>query len=192
MSTQVRSIFGRWQRLEADKKAIADDLKDLFAEAKGNGYEPKALRIAFRQKAKEEAGEADPDLDALVAVYLSALDEPAPRAHPAPVRTRGKPKPVVDEPFDPETGELEDRTAAAEETVSAVAPAAVATTASAEPAADKGSASIPEPQPQPEPPALRNAEVTPIRAVAPHLAVSPVTHVPAGEELPAYLRRAKQ
>lgn len=100
MSAQVWSIFERWQRLEADKKAIADGLKDLFAEAKGNGYEPKALRIAFRQKAKEEAGEYDAELDILVGVYLSALAgeaEPAHRAHPAPARTREKATAPVEE-----------------------------------------------------------------------------------------------
>lgn len=71
---QLRSIYDRWSRLEADKAAVAEDLKGLFAEAKGNGYEPKALRIAFRTKAKsEEETAADLDLAALVDVYLSAL-----------------------------------------------------------------------------------------------------------------------
>jgi uncharacterized protein (UPF0335 family) len=141
--TQVRSIFDRWQRLEADKKAIADDLKDLFAEAKGNGYEPKALRIAFRASAKTaEEIEADEELDSLVAGYMMAIfaePEPvkrAPRAHPAPAHVE-----IIEE-FNPETGEIiEDRASEAEQP-SGLAGAAVedAATAPAEPAADKGSA----------------------------------------------------
>jgi len=75
MSEQLRSIYARWERLEEEKRATAEDLKELFAEAKGNGYEPKALRIAFRLKAKAEGPEAAETAAtaALVETYISAL-----------------------------------------------------------------------------------------------------------------------
>lgn len=73
--TQLRSIYERWQRLEEDKAAISEDLKELFAEAKANGYEPKALRIAFRLKAKSEGPDAAEAAEtaALVETYIAAL-----------------------------------------------------------------------------------------------------------------------
>ena len=41
---QLRSIIERIERLEEEKKTISDDIRDVYAEAKGNGYEVKALR----------------------------------------------------------------------------------------------------------------------------------------------------
>ncbi len=75
MSEQLRSIYARWERLEEEKAATSADLKELFLEAKGNGYEPKALRIAFRLKAKAEGPEAAETAAtaALVETYISAL-----------------------------------------------------------------------------------------------------------------------
>ena len=71
---QLRSIFDRWSRLEAEKAMLTEDLKELFAEAKGNGYDPKALRLAFRTKVKAEAEtDADRETAALAETYLSAL-----------------------------------------------------------------------------------------------------------------------
>lgn len=49
---QVKSLFERWGKLEEEKAAISDDLKDLFAEAKANGYNGRALRAAFRHMRK--------------------------------------------------------------------------------------------------------------------------------------------
>lgn len=103
MSDQLRNIFARWQDIEARKAEIGDEAKDLFAEAKGNGYDTKALRLAFRAKVKADAAEADPELaevQALVEVYLHELGEKRerpphysemrgilkPRARPAPAR----------------------------------------------------------------------------------------------------------
>lgn len=50
MSDQLRSLYDRWSRLEEAKTEISEDLKELFAEAKSNGYDTKALRAAFRIK----------------------------------------------------------------------------------------------------------------------------------------------
>jgi len=83
---QLVSIFERWQRLEEEKAEISEGLKELFAEAKGNGYDAKALRLAFRAKVKaDEADPADAELQALVEIYLDNLAE-RPRARPAPAR----------------------------------------------------------------------------------------------------------
>lgn len=71
---QLRSIFDRWSRLEGEKAVLGEDLRELFAEAKGNGYDPKALRIAFRSKVRAETEtDADRETAALVETYLSAL-----------------------------------------------------------------------------------------------------------------------
>ena len=73
--TQTRAFYERWSRLEEDKRAISDDLKELFAGAKHAGYESKALREAFRRKAKlENEPEAVAELEATVALYLADIE----------------------------------------------------------------------------------------------------------------------
>lgn len=99
--TQIKSIYERWERLEGEKKAISDDLKELFAESKLAGYDGKALRIAFNRKAKMDAATtADEHFDAVVDTYLDALNG-SPRD--ARLRTREN----IEE-FDAETGEVRD------------------------------------------------------------------------------------
>lgn len=70
---RLRTIIERLERLEEDKAAIAGDIKEVFAEAKGEGYDVKSLRKVLRirkqDKAKREEEEAILDL------YLSALGE---------------------------------------------------------------------------------------------------------------------
>lgn len=98
----LRSLFDRWERLEADKAAVTGDLKELFAEAKGAGYNTKALRIAFRAKARtSEEADKDREIEAEVDLYLAVLGEP--RARSAPARVE-----IIEEipPHDPETGEV--------------------------------------------------------------------------------------
>ncbi len=70
-ASQLRSLIERIERLEEDKKAIADDIKDVFAEAKGNGFDVKALRqlIRLRKQDKAEREEAEAILD----LYMAAL-----------------------------------------------------------------------------------------------------------------------
>lgn len=70
-SAQLRSIVERVERLEEDKAAIASDIRDVYAEAKGNGYCPKTLRkvIALRKK---DANERDAE-EAIFESYLRAL-----------------------------------------------------------------------------------------------------------------------
>lgn len=68
---QLKSIVERVERLEEEKKTIADDIRDVYAEAKANGFDTKVLRkvIALRKKDKTEREEEEAVLD----LYLQAL-----------------------------------------------------------------------------------------------------------------------
>jgi uncharacterized protein (UPF0335 family) len=68
---QLRSIIERIERLEEEKKAIGDDIKDIYAEAKGNGYDAKALReiVRLRKQDPNERQEAETVLE----TYMHAL-----------------------------------------------------------------------------------------------------------------------
>lgn len=68
---QIRSIVERIERLEEEKKAIADDIKEVYAEAKGNGFDTKTLRkvVTLRKKDRAEREEEEAMLD----LYMAAL-----------------------------------------------------------------------------------------------------------------------
>ncbi len=68
---QLRTIVERIERLEEEKKSIADDIKDVYAEAKGNGFDTKALRriVALRKQDQSERLEQEAVLD----TYMAAL-----------------------------------------------------------------------------------------------------------------------
>lgn len=68
---QLRAIVERIERLEEEKKTIAGDVKEVYAEAKGNGFDVKILRkvIALRKKDADERQEEE----AMLEVYLAAL-----------------------------------------------------------------------------------------------------------------------
>ena len=68
---QLRSIVERIERLEEEKKAIADDIRDVFAEAKGNGFDVKTLRTVVRMR-KIEVAERQ-EQEAMLDLYMSAL-----------------------------------------------------------------------------------------------------------------------
>ncbi len=70
-AAQLRSIVERIERLEEEKKAIADDIKDVYGEAKGNGYDTKVLRTIIRLR-KQDAGERE-EQDAILDLYKQAL-----------------------------------------------------------------------------------------------------------------------
>ena len=67
----LKAFVERIERLEEEKKTISDDIRDVFAEAKGNGYDVKALRtvIKLRKQDKDERKEQE----AILEVYLQAL-----------------------------------------------------------------------------------------------------------------------
>lgn len=54
-SDQLLSIISRIERLEEEKAAIASDIRDIMAEAKGNGFVPAAIRAIIKLRAKEAA-----------------------------------------------------------------------------------------------------------------------------------------
>lgn len=68
---QLRSIIERIEKLEEEKKAISEDIKEVYAEAKANGFDAKILRkvVSLRKKDKEERQEEEAILD----LYLNAL-----------------------------------------------------------------------------------------------------------------------
>lgn len=68
---QLRALIERIERLEEEKKTIADDIKDVYAEAKGNGFDTKAIRtiIRLRKQDQAEREEAETILD----LYMAAL-----------------------------------------------------------------------------------------------------------------------
>lgn len=68
---QLKAFVERIERLEEEKKAIADDIKDVYAEAKGTGYDTKILKqvISIRKKEPHEREEQE----ALLDLYLAAL-----------------------------------------------------------------------------------------------------------------------
>ena len=68
---QLKSLVERIERLEEDRKVIGADIKEVYAEAKANGFDTKVLRkiIALRRKDRHEREEEE----AILNVYLEAL-----------------------------------------------------------------------------------------------------------------------
>ncbi|WAP67202.1 DUF2312 domain-containing protein [Jiella pelagia] len=68
---QLKSFVDRIERLEEEKKTISDDIRDVYAEARGNGFDTKVLRrvIALRKQDANERQEQESILD----LYLQAL-----------------------------------------------------------------------------------------------------------------------
>ena len=68
---QMRLFIERVERLEEEKKGLADDIRDVYAEAKGQGYDTKTLRTMVRLR-KMEKDQRDEE-EALVETYKAAL-----------------------------------------------------------------------------------------------------------------------
>jgi uncharacterized protein (UPF0335 family) len=71
--SQLKTIIERIERLEEDKAAVANDLKEVFAEAKGNGFDTKTLRKVIRWRKQDRAKRQEEE--ALLDLYLSAIGE---------------------------------------------------------------------------------------------------------------------
>ena len=67
----LKAFVERIERLEEEKKAIADDIRDVFAEAKANGFDVKALRSVVRLR-KQDINERK-EQEAILETYLHAL-----------------------------------------------------------------------------------------------------------------------
>ena len=68
---QLRTIVARIERLEEEKAALAADLREVYAEAKGNGFDIKTLRVVVRLR-KQDLNERK-EQEALLETYLHAL-----------------------------------------------------------------------------------------------------------------------
>lgn len=68
---QLKAIIERIERLEEEKKTISDDIKDVYGEAKGNGFDVKALRTIIRMR-KQDADERQ-EQETILETYMQAL-----------------------------------------------------------------------------------------------------------------------
>jgi uncharacterized protein (UPF0335 family) len=68
---QLKAFVERVERLEEEKKTIADDIRDVYAEAKGSGFDVKALRAIVRLR-KQDADERK-EQEAILETYMHAL-----------------------------------------------------------------------------------------------------------------------
>ena len=72
-SSHLRAFIERIERLEEEKRAIAGDIKEVYAEAKGNGFDAKIMRkvVSLRRMDRDKRIEEETVLD----LYLSALGD---------------------------------------------------------------------------------------------------------------------
>ena len=70
---RLKSIIERVERLEEDKAAVQADIKEVFAEAKGEGYDVKVLRKVIRKRKQDKAKRLEEE--AIEDLYMSALGE---------------------------------------------------------------------------------------------------------------------
>lgn len=78
---RLRSLVERIERIEEDIKGLNDDKKDVYAEAKGDGFDVKILREVIRLR-KQDQNERD-ERDSLLDVYLHAIEKAAPAVQAA-------------------------------------------------------------------------------------------------------------
>lgn len=64
---RLRLFFERIERIEEEKKGLADDIRDIYAEAKANGYDPKIMRFVLRLRKMET--HTRQEWDAMVEAY---------------------------------------------------------------------------------------------------------------------------
>lgn len=70
-SSQLRALIERIERMEEEKRAIASDIKDIYGEAKGNGFDAKIIRkiVALRRQDNDKRREEETIMD----LYKNAL-----------------------------------------------------------------------------------------------------------------------
>lgn len=68
---QLKSIVERVERLEVEKAEVAEQIKEIYAEAKGNGYDTPVLRKVVRLRKMDQAKRLEQE--AILDLYLSAL-----------------------------------------------------------------------------------------------------------------------
>ncbi len=68
---QLRAFIERIERLDEEKSTIQADIKEVFAEAKGTGFDTKAMRVILRQRKKDAAERQEEE--AIIDMYQAAL-----------------------------------------------------------------------------------------------------------------------
>ena len=68
---QLKAFVERLERLEEEKQSLADDIKDVYAEAKANGFDTKILRQVIRMRQQDASERAE--MESLLELYCSAL-----------------------------------------------------------------------------------------------------------------------
>ena len=68
---QLKAFVERIERLEEEKKTISEDIRDVYAESKGNGFDVKALRAIVRLR-KQDANERA-EQETILETYMQAL-----------------------------------------------------------------------------------------------------------------------
>ena len=68
---QLRAFIERIERLEDDKKTVADDIKEVYAEMKGTGFDTKAVRTIVRLRKKDQAERQEEE--SILDLYKAAL-----------------------------------------------------------------------------------------------------------------------
>lgn len=97
-NNQLQAIVNRIETLEEQKAAVAEDIKEVYSEAKGNGYDPKIIKqiIALRKK---DAGKRAEE-QALLATYMDALGMLADTPLGKAALTKVRPAPALDDSGD--------------------------------------------------------------------------------------------
>ena len=70
-AAELRQFIERIERLEEEKSSISDDIKDVFREAKGRGYDTKAMKTIIRLR-KKDANERMEE-ESILQTYMAAL-----------------------------------------------------------------------------------------------------------------------
>lgn len=68
---QLRALIERIERLHEDRKTLGDDLKDVYAEAKGTGFDTKAIKTLVRLRAMDQAQRQEEE--SILDLYKAAL-----------------------------------------------------------------------------------------------------------------------
>lgn len=68
---QLRTLIERIERLEEEKKTTADDIKDVFSEAKANGFDTKAIKAILKIRKKDDAERTEEEM--ILDTYMKAL-----------------------------------------------------------------------------------------------------------------------
>ncbi|AZO46354.1 DUF2312 domain-containing protein [Mesorhizobium sp. M7D.F.Ca.US.005.01.1.1] len=68
---QLRAFIERIERLEEEKKTIGDDIKEVFAEAKGTGFDTKAIRSIIKLRKKDQTERQEEET--ILQLYMTAI-----------------------------------------------------------------------------------------------------------------------